>query len=314
MANGRLSDAAAAGQAALATAEAAGAHGYTSTAHCVLSLIALRRGDLAAAAHHIASRSAPGPHLADAYARGETTLAQAQISEARDGPAAAIGRIRQICADLPAYPGIVLGDPATPAWLIRTALAAGSDELADVVARTTNALASDNPGFPAITAAAAHSLGLMGQDAAPLAEAAAGHHDPWAKASAAEDLGVLHTRQGERDRAVHHLHAALRGYQLAGGAIDVARIRRRLRTLGVRSRYWTSSNGRPAFGWQSLTDAERAASELVAQGLSNRQVASRMYISPHTVAFYMRQVFRKLDIGSRVELARIVVQQGRYER
>jgi DNA-binding CsgD family transcriptional regulator len=34
-----------------------------------------------------------------------------------------------------------------------------------------------------------------------------------------------------------------------------------------------------------------------------------MYVSVHTVAFYMRQIFRKLNIGSRVDLARIVLQQ-----
>ena len=35
-----------------------------------------------------------------------------------------------------------------------------------------------------------------------------------------------------------------------------------------------------------------------------------MYVSVNTVAFYMRQIFRKLSIGSRVELARIVIQQA----
>jgi DNA-binding CsgD family transcriptional regulator len=35
-----------------------------------------------------------------------------------------------------------------------------------------------------------------------------------------------------------------------------------------------------------------------------------MYISVHTVAFHMRQIFRKLNIGSRLELARIVLQQS----
>jgi DNA-binding CsgD family transcriptional regulator len=90
----------------------------------------------------------------------------------------------------------------------------------------------------------------------------------------------------------------------------MARIRRRLRKLGVRRRHRTQSADRPVSGWQSLTDAERAASELVAQGLSNRQVANRMYISAHTVAFYMRQAFRKLNISSRVELTRIVIQQS----
>ncbi len=36
-----------------------------------------------------------------------------------------------------------------------------------------------------------------------------------------------------------------------------------------------------------------------------------MFISVHTVAFHLRQVFRKLGISSRVELARIAVGQGR---
>ena len=209
-------------------------------------------------------------------------MAQAQVGERRDGPTAAIGRIRQVCADLPAHRGLLLGDPTTATWLIRTALAAGDNELAASAARTAEALASDNPGFAPITAAVAHSMGLVGQDPAHLAEAAAQHHDPWAKASAAEDLGVLHARQGDRDRAVHHLEEALGGYQLTGATADMARIRRRLRKLGVRRRLRTQSADRPVSGWQSLTDAERAASELVAQGLSNRQAAEpHVYQFPH---------------------------------
>ena len=42
-------------------------------------------------------------------------MAQAQVTEARDGPAAAIGHIRQVCADLPAHRGLLLGDPAISA-------------------------------------------------------------------------------------------------------------------------------------------------------------------------------------------------------
>jgi DNA-binding CsgD family transcriptional regulator len=310
LAKGRLSAAAAAGQAALATAETLGAHGYAWTAHCILGVIALRRGDLATAAHHIASRPAPMPHVPGLYARAETTMAQAQITEARDGPAAAIGHLRQVCADLPAHRGLLLGDPAASAWLVRTALAAGDNALAARAARAADALACDNPGYPAITAAAAHGLGLAGHDPARLAQAAAQHTDPWARASAAEDLGVLHARQGDREQAVHHLKEALCGYQLTGAAADMARIRCRLRKLGVRRRHWIQTADRPVTGWESLTDTERAASELVAQGLNNQQVADRMYVSVHTVAFYMRQIFRKLNIGSRVELARIVIQQA----
>ena len=309
LAVGRLSDAAAAGQAALAAAEIPGAHGYASAAQCVLGVIALRRGDIAAAAHHIACRTEAMPHFAGLYARAETTLAQAQISEARDGPAAAIGHIRQVCADLPAHPGLLLGDPALAAWLVRTALAAGDSKLAALAARTAKTLVTDNPGYPAVVAAAAHSLGLAGENPARLAEACAQHPDPWARASAAEDLGVLHTRQADQDQAIHHLTEAIHGYQAIGAAADAPRVRRRLRKLGVRRRHWTQSARRPVTGWESLTETERAASELVAQGLNNRQIANRMYVSVNTVAFYMRQIFRKLNIGSRVELARIVIQQ-----
>jgi len=309
LANGRLADAAAASQAALATAEALGAHGYASTAHSVLAVIALRRGDIAAAAGHIASRPAQMPHFPSLYARIENTAAEAQISETRDGPVAAIAHIRRVFADLATHRGLLLGDSAIAAWVVRTALAAGDGELALSAARTAQALVSDNPGIPAVAAAAAHSLGLAGQDLDSLARAAADHTDPWAQASAAEDTGVLYTRQSDRDQAIHHLTLAIHGYQQVGATTDTARIRHRLRKLGVRRRHWSLSAGRPVSGWHSLTDTERAASELVAQGLNNQQVADQMYISVHTVAFHMRQIFRKLNIGSRVELARIVIQQ-----
>jgi hypothetical protein len=227
------------------------------------------------------------PHFPGLYARAETTLAQAQIGEARDGPAAVIGHIRQICADLPARPGLLLGDPVTAAWLARTALAAGENELAAIVARTAGTLACAHPGYPALTAAAAHSLGLAAQDPVRLAEAADQHPDPWAKASAAEDLGARqpdqdhdqdhdqdqdqdHDHDHDHDLAIHHLTEAIGGYQLTGATADAARVRRRLRKLGVRRRHWTQSSHGPVTGWESLTGTERAVSELVAQGLNNR--------------------------------------------
>jgi len=310
LAAGRLADAAEDGQAALAIARDLGAHGYTATVHSVLSVIALRRGDIAAAAQHTASRPATNPQFADLYARPETTLAEAQITEARDGPAAALGRLRQFRADLEARPGLLLGDPALAAWLARTALAAGEGELAARAARTAQDLADTHPGFPALAAAAAHSGGLVRRDPARLAQAATQHPDPWARASAAEDLGVLHGSQGDRDQAICHLKDALGGYRQVGADRDQARIRRRLRRLGIRRRHWSTPSARPVAGWDSLTDTEQAVAGLVAQGLNNNQVAARMYISTHTVAHHLRQAFRKLSIASRVELTRIVIKQA----
>ena len=309
LANGRLPDADATGRAALAGAETLGADGYASTAHCVLALIALRRGDIAAAAQHVASLPAPTPHSAGLYARTETTLAQAQITEARDGPAAAISHVRQAGAVLPAWQGLLSSDPALAAWLVRTSLAAGDELLASQVTGTAVALADANPGLQALAAAAAHSQGLAARDARLLGKAAAQHPDPWAKASAAEDLAVLLTSTA-KDQAIRHFKTALDGYRQTGADRDHARIRRRLRELGIRRRHWTTPATRPIAGWDSLTDTEQAVSRLVAEGLNNNQVAARMYISTHTVAHHLRQAFRKLQIASRVELARIVYQEA----
>ena len=309
LAVGRLAEAAADGQAALAVARALGAHGYAAAAYAVLAMIELRRGDIAAAAQHLASRPAGDPQFADVYARAETTTAQAQITEARDGPAAALGHLHQLCADLEARPGLLVGDPALAPWLARTALAAGDGELAACAARTAKALANAHPQFPALATAAAHSRGLAGRDPDPLAQAAMQHSDPWARASAAEDLGVLHAGQGNRDQAIRHLKDALGDYLQVGADRDQARIRRRLRQLGIRRRHWAMPLARPVTGWDSLTGTEQAVAGLVAEGLNNNQVAARMYISTHTVAHHLRQAFRKLSIASRYELTRIVIEQ-----
>jgi transcriptional regulator of acetoin/glycerol metabolism len=62
----------------------------------------------------------------------------------------------------------------------------------------------------------------------------------------------------------------------------------------------------PTFGWTSLSPSQLGIAELVASGMTNQEVATRLYLSRHTVDFHLRQVFSKLGIDSRVELARHV--------
>jgi DNA-binding CsgD family transcriptional regulator len=66
--------------------------------------------------------------------------------------------------------------------------------------------------------------------------------------------------------------------------------------------------------WAMLTASERAVAEHVANGLTNREAASQLFISPHTVDYHLRQIFRKLDLRSRVELARIAADAGNQAR
>jgi DNA-binding CsgD family transcriptional regulator len=200
-----------------------------------------------------------------------------------------------------------MAEPDAAAWLTRTALAAADRSSAETIAATAERLAHGTPDFPTLAASAAHANGILHHDPAALAHAAATHLGPCSRASAAEDLGVLlaHTAgDPDHDAAIHNLDQALDGYQQTGALRDAARVRARLRKLGVRRRHGTRSE-RPISGWASLTDTERNIATLVAQGLTNPQVATQMFISPHTVKFHLSQVFRKLDIGSRVELARL---------
>jgi len=55
--------------------------------------------------------------------------------------------------------------------------------------------------------------------------------------------------------------------------------------------------------WSQLSSRELQIVRLVGQAMTNRQIATRIGKSPHTVNYHLRQIFRKLGIGSRVELA-----------
>jgi DNA-binding CsgD family transcriptional regulator len=72
----------------------------------------------------------------------------------------------------------------------------------------------------------------------------------------------------------------------------------------------TGRANRPVLGLAGLTDTERAIADLVAQGLTNRQIAQRVFVSRHTVDFHLRSIFRKVDVTSRIDLARQIVSQA----
>jgi DNA-binding CsgD family transcriptional regulator len=71
---------------------------------------------------------------------------------------------------------------------------------------------------------------------------------------------------------------------------------------------------RPKFGWDSLTEAEHSVTELVADGLTNREAAARLFLSRHTIDSHLRHIFRKLDINSRVDLVRIATARNMADR
>jgi DNA-binding CsgD family transcriptional regulator len=199
--------------------------------------------------------------------------------------------------------------PEAAVLLVRGALAGGDHDRATTLARQTRKLAADSPQDPDLAAATAHVGGLVERDPATLERAAATYTAALPRAQAAEDAGVAWADRGNRPNAVARLRQAHALYDQAGATDGMARVRSRLRAEGTRLRHWSPAD-RPAFGWASLTDTEERIVDLVAQGLSNRQVASQMFLSMHTVAFHLRHIFWKLDVSSRVQLARLAAERA----
>ena len=98
------------------------------------------------------------------------------------------------------------------------------------------------------------------------------------------------------------LSAALDGYERLDAVWDAGRARAQLRAAGIRSRKPVQSR-RSRTGWDALTDTERKVAGLVAEGHSNPDIASRMYISRRTVQSHVSSILTKLSITSRVEIA-----------
>ncbi|QCX74154.1 Putative HTH-type transcriptional regulator [Streptomyces sp. YIM 121038] len=304
---GRLTDARAEAEAASATPDDPGPdHLADVTRLYVLTRVAVHTNDQRAARRYTAAalrmRADGAPLVRRA---GAWTLASLADFEGRADAAAAVlaDVVSALDEERPSQGGPL--DPADAPGLVRVALRAGAHDAALRAVGAAERRAALNPGVTLLAATAAHARGLLDNDLDHLVRAVRLYEDtsrPLARASALEDTGrkLAATRRAE---AVPYLDEALGLYVRAGAERDVARVRRRLRAAGVRRR--PAPAGHLA-RWPELTASELGVARLVAQGLTNRQVAERLSVSPHTVSSHLRRAFTKLDLTSRAELTRLV--------
>ena len=106
-------------------------------------------------------------------------------------------------------------------------------------------------------------------------------------------LGSVQRRARKRAAAREALGRALSIFEDLGAVLWADKARAELARIA----------GRAPAGW-GLTPTEHRVAELVASGLTNREAAARLFLTQKTVEFHLRNVYRKLGVRSRTELAR----------
>lgn len=310
-ASGQWDDALAELESGLRLAEELGEANYVvNLAHSLIALISFHRDDPVRAAsaeraahHELAGRGA-------AFARW-AAWPRALVQEASGRPDAALATLTGLW-DEGARLGITAEYPVVGADLVRLAVAAGDLGLARRVAADVGQVAARND-LAWLTGAALRCEGLVDGDPDTLAAAAdsyASSARPLEFALAAEDAGAAFVRRNDPGRAGPLLEQALAVYERLDATRDLARATAVLRSAG-RRRGVRGPRNRPRRGWGSLTPTEQTVAGLVADGLSNPQIAERLYISRHTVQTHVSHIFAKVGISSRAQLAALVARQQR---
>lgn len=189
------------------------------------------------------------------------------------------------------------------AQLVEAQLAAGdnegarttADELEGRAARTGNArvsaIATAAAGRVALAAAAPAAVELLERGAALFGRL----RMPYEEARTRLELATaLRGRQGVL--AVVQARSALKEFERLGARNESDRAAAMLRDLGVRGRTGPKGVG-------LLTDREQEVLALLAQGLTNREIGARLFLSAKTVEHHVGAVLRKLGVKTRTEAA-----------
>jgi DNA-binding NarL/FixJ family response regulator len=169
----------------------------------------------------------------------------------------------------------------------------------------------------------------MADRAAAAIELDAGHSDlaverALAAAAAADEVGApveaalartlagrALAHAGQTERAVAELKLAASELQACGALRYRGAAERELRALGHRIHRRTRPGKIDGTGVEALTERELQVARLVVDRRTNPEIAEALFLSPKTVETHMRNIFRKLDVSSRVEVARSVERADR---
>jgi DNA-binding NarL/FixJ family response regulator len=118
-------------------------------------------------------------------------------------------------------------------------------------------------------------------------------------------LGRVRHQLGQPDEAARHLRTAeARAHQIANRQL-MAEVTAALAETG---------DGQAGPPQGNLTARQAEVLRLLADGLSNKEIAARLYLSPGTVERHVATIYRKLGLGGRVDATRYAVEHGLAQR
>ena len=267
----------------------------------VAAVICFHRGEIAAARRRLA---AAVPHAKRAGNRviGPLALARSLDCEQGDALPEALGVLTAGFAD--STEELEESEDLLPD-AVRLAMTIGDLDTAKDLAGHAAALAAESQ-IPHRQANALYCSGLLAHDATQLLGAAERYGEasrPLLRAKALEAAAGEFVGTDDRDQARAAFTGAVEIYAALGAVADVARLQARFRAHGIR-RGPRTKHRRALTGWDSLTPAEIKIAALVQGGLSNPEIAAKLFLSRRTVATHVSHILKKLDVHSRTDIAR----------
>jgi len=193
--------------------------------------------------------------------------------------------------------------------LVRIAIAADDLALAERVVHMLDLMAA-RARLPSAVGIALHARGLLARDHLLLHQSVHLLRQTPRRvnlARACEDGGALAGEAGEQGGA-NLLREARELYVEMDARQGIRHVDRRLREAGVRGgSRWRRRTA--ISGWESLTEAERRVVMLVSNGLTNGQIADRLFLSRRTVESHLAHAYAKLGASTRVQLAAMAADQ-----
>lgn len=133
----------------------------------------------------------------------------------------------------------------------------------------------------------------------------------WDAARARELAGRALAQAGDTDRAIRELELAAAAFDSFGSLRYRDRAERELGRLGHRIHRRTRPGNADGNGIETLTARELQVAQLVVDRQTNPEIAAQLFLSNKTVESHLRNIFRKMNVASRVELARAVERADR---